>query len=58
MHRVSFVLEIENLGEFEDFILARIKATRSDERRGNLFQATRSYLDDTSCDWRFHLPVP
>ena len=35
--RVSFVLEVESLGEFEEMILARAALNRSDEQRGALF---------------------
>ncbi len=55
---VSFVLEVESLGEFEDFILARVEANRSDEQRGTLFRAWRSHLDLSSCSWSFHLRIP
>ncbi len=54
-NNVSFALEVEGLGEFEDFILARIEANNSDERRGTLFRAWRSHLDEASCSWSFHL---
>ena len=55
--RVSFVLEVEDLGEFEEFILARIAANEADQRRGTLFRAIRSHLEESSCDWSFHLPA-
>ena len=55
--RVSFVLEVEDLGEFEEFILARIAANQADEQRGALFRAVRSHLDERTCDWSFHLPA-
>ena len=55
---ISFSLEVEDLAEFEDFILARIEANNSDERRGELFRAWRSHLDGASCDWSFHLRMP
>ena len=44
--RVSFVFEVENLGEFEAFILARIAANESDQQRGTLFRAIRSHLEE------------
>ena len=55
--RASFVLEVEDLGEFETFILARISANESDQQRGTLFRAIRSHLEESSCDWSFHLPA-
>ncbi len=55
---VSFVLEVEDLAEFEDFILARIEANNSSKQRGDLFRAWRSHLDVRSCDWSFHLRIP
>ncbi len=55
---VTFILEVNSLGELEDFIVARIEANRSDERRGELFRAWRSHLDAESCDWSFHLRLP
>ena len=55
---VTFILEVNSLGELEDFIVARIEANNSDERRGELFRAWRSHLDAESCDWSFHLRLP
>ena len=52
---MSFALEIETLGEFQEFILARIEANNASEQRGRLFSAWRSHVDEDSCDWSFHL---
>ena len=54
---LSFVLEVEGMGEFEDFILAREAANNSDERRGTLFRAWRSHLDAESCNWSFQVRI-
>ncbi len=55
---MSFALEVDTLGEFQEFILARIEANNSSEQRGDLFRAWRSHLDVRSCDWSFHLRIP
>ena len=55
--RVSFALEVEDLGEFEEFILARRDLNLADEQRNALFQEMRSHLDLTTCNWSFHLPI-
>ena len=52
---VTFILEVEGLGEFQEFIQARGRANNSDERRGTLFRAWRSHLNAESCNWSFQL---
>ena len=41
--RVSFALEVNDLGEFEEFILARRDVNLADSQRNTLFQETRSH---------------
>ncbi len=40
---MSFALEVDDLGEFEEFILARRDVNLADSQRNTLFQETRSH---------------